>query len=115
MDNPYSCYPGPLPDGAQAGTLLGWSSAPAQAGARGLLDCDESRTVAIAAAAHPAARWCVTLTGAHGTALAQAMNADLDHTVHWPDWTVEQVTPGVTRWTLPSGRIHVTTSTRYDS
>ena len=68
---------------------------------------------------------------------AQAVYADLDHTVPWPDgptdqcnlaprcrthhrakqapdWTVEQIAPGVTRWTLPSGRTHATTPTRYD-
>ena len=68
---------------------------------------------------------------------AQAVYADLDHTVPWPDgpsdqcnlaprcrthhrakqapdWRVEQPAPGVTRWTLPSGRTHVTTATRYD-
>jgi hypothetical protein len=67
-----------------------------------------------------------------------AANADLGHTVPWPDgptdqgnlaprcrthhrakqapdWTVEQLAPGVTRWILPSGRTHVTTPTRYDS
>jgi hypothetical protein len=66
-----------------------------------------------------------------------AINTDLDHTIPWPDgptsqtnlaprcrthhrakqapdWTVEQLAPGVTRWTLPSGRSHVTTPTRYD-
>lgn len=32
-----------------------------------------------------------------------------------PDWKDEQITPGVTRWTLPSGRTHVTTPTRYDT
>jgi hypothetical protein len=32
-----------------------------------------------------------------------------------PDWTVEQLAPGVTRWTLPSGRRHITTPTRHDS
>ncbi len=197
-----------------AGTLLGWSAAPAQAGAWGLLDQDETRAVVTAAAAHPATRWCVTLTGPDGTALAhgcargshprlldqlgpqpppqqlaellrrlnltftpvarssgdhahaevgyvpsrklrhlvrarsatcdapgcqaQAVNADLDHTRPWPagptdqsnlaprcrthhrakqapDWAVEQLAPGVTRWTLPSGRFHVSTPTRYDT
>jgi len=214
-----------------AGTLLGWSAAPAQAGAWGLLDRDETRAVATAAAAHPATRWCVTLTGQDGTALAHgcargshprllsdpepqpppapppqaspplgppaapsaqvaellrrleitftpvarssrdptpaeggyvpsrklkhlvrartatcdapgchnpAATADLDHTVPWPDgptsqsnlaprcrthhrakqapdWTVEQAAPGVARWTLPSGRAHETTPTRYDA
>jgi predicted CxxxxCH...CXXCH cytochrome family protein len=197
-----------------AGTLLGWSAAPAQAGAWGLLDRDEIRAVAAAAAAHPQSRWCVTLTGPDGAALAHgcargshprlidqlgpqppprqlaellrllnlaftpvargscdhvnaeggyvpsrklrhvirarnatcdapgchstAMNADLDHTVPWPagptdqcnlaprcrthhrakqapDWKAEQIAPGVTRWTLPSGRTHVTAPTRYDT
>jgi hypothetical protein len=209
-----------------AGTLLGWSVAPAQAGAWGLLDRDETRAVAAGAAAHPRTRWCVTLTGPDGTALAHgcargprprlltglapqpppapplsaplpapsaqvaellrrlgvtftpiakcrcdptaaedryapsrklahlvrartstcdapgcgnpAASADLDHTVPWPDgptdqanlaprcrthhrakqapdWTVEQLAPGVTRWTLPSGRTHVTAPTRYDT
>jgi hypothetical protein len=31
-----------------------------------------------------------------------------------PDWHVEQIAPGVTRWTLPSGRTHVTRPTVYD-
>jgi hypothetical protein len=197
-----------------AGTLLGLSAAPAQAGAWGLLDRDDTRAVAAAAAAHPATRWCVTLAGPDGAALAhgcargprprllsdlepqpppaqltellrrlnitftpiaqdprddahaedgyvpsrklrhlvrarsatcdapgcqaQALNADLDHTIPWPvgptsqsnlaprcrthhrakqapDWKVEQIAPGVTRWTMPSGRTHITTATRYDS
>jgi hypothetical protein len=68
---------------------------------------------------------------------AQAICTDLDHTVphpagptdecnlgprcrthhrckQAPDWKVEQPEPGVTRWTLPSGRIHFTTPTAYD-
>jgi len=203
-----------------AGTLLGRSAAPAQAGGWGLLDRDETRAVAIAAAGHPATRWCVTLIGPDGTAVAHgcargshprllsdlepqpppapsalpaqltelirrlnltftpiarspgdpappedgyvpsrklrhlvrartatcdapgchnpAINADLDHTTAWPDgptsqsnlaprcrthhrskqapdWHVEQLAPGVTRWTLPSGRTHITTPTRYDT
>ena len=206
-----------------ARTLLGLSTTPAQAGGWGLLDRDETRAVATAAAAHSATRWCATLTGPDGTALAHgcargprlrlldqlgpqpppaqsaeadqsarlaellrrlnitftpiarsprdlvpteygyvpsrklrhlvrartatcdapgcgnpAASADLDHTVPWPegptsqanlaprcrrhhrakqgpDWTVEQLAPGVTRWTLPSGRIHVTTPTVYDT
>jgi hypothetical protein len=195
-----------------AGTLLGWSSAPAEAGTWGLLDRDETRTIVNAAAQHPRTRWCVTLTAPDGTAVAhacasgryplllsdlapqpppaqlaellrrlnltftpvasgtcdhaeaeehytpsrklkhlirartgtcdapgcqaQALNTDLDHTIPWPDgpteqcnlaprcrthhrakqapdWRVEQTAPGVTRWTLPSGRTHITTPTRY--
>ena len=69
---------------------------------------------------------------------AQALNTDLDHTIPWPDgptsqgnlaprcrthhrakqapdWDVEQLALGVTRWTLPSGRTHTTTPTRYDT
>jgi hypothetical protein len=198
-----------------AETLLGFSAAPAQAGAWGLLDADDTRTVVTAAARHPATRWCLTLTGPDGTAVAHgcargprprllddlapqppphaqlsellrrlntiltpiarstsdhagaedgyvpsrklrhlvrarsvtcdapgchnpATSADLDHTVPWPagptdqtnlaprcrthhrskqapDWHVEQIAPGVTRWTLPSGRSRITTPTRYDS
>jgi hypothetical protein len=197
-----------------AGTLLGLSAAPAEAGAWGLLDRDDTRAVVTAAAGHPRTRWCVTLTGPDGTALAhgcargsrpgllgslgpqpppahiaellrrldiaftpvaqgacdhahaeenyapsrklrhlirarsatcdapgcqaRAINADLDHTVPWPagptdqcnlnprcrthhrakqapDWNVEQTGPGITRWTLPSGRTYVTAPTKYDS
>jgi len=197
-----------------AGTLLGWSSAPAEAGPWGLLDRGETRTVVNAAAQHPRTRWCVTLTAPDGTAVAhacargryatmlsdlgpqpppaqlgellrrlnltftpvangtcdhaeaeehytpsrklkhlvrartatcdapgcqaQALNTDLDHTIPWPDgpsdqcnlaprcrthhrakqapdWKAEQSAPGVTRWTLPSGRTHTTTPTRYDT
>jgi hypothetical protein len=196
------------------GTLLDWSTAPAQAGAWGLLNSDETRTIVDAAAQHPSTRWCCTLTAPDGTALAhacargqhphllndlapqpppaqlaelirrlnlaftpiargtcdhteaedhytpsrklkhlvrartatcdapgcqsQAINADLDHTVPWPDgftdqcnlsprcrthhrakqspdWKVDQTAPGVTRWTLPSGRTHNTTPTKYDT
>ena len=218
-DDPAGHRPAPGPVPAQVnliipvGTLLGWSTAPAQAGAWGLLDVDEARATATAAARHPLTRWCATLTGPDGTALAhacargqrpelltdlepqpppgqlaellrrlnltfspiadggcdhsqaeanyapsrklkhlvrartatcdapgcqaQALTTDLDHTTPWPegptdqcnlaprcrrhhrakqapDWKVDQLTPGVTRWTLPSGRTHTTTPTRYD-
>jgi hypothetical protein len=232
------------------GTLLGWSTTPALASGWGLLDHDEARTIAEAAARHPRTRWCATLTAPDGTALAhacaagqhprllhdlqsqppgdhepwapatsqphpatskeqvpepprdqppraqpppvghvtelldrlglaftpvaqgscdhaqaetrytpsrklrhlvrartatcdapgcqaEALSADLDHTHPWPDgptdqcnlaprcrthhrvkqapdWTVEQVAPGTTRWTLPSGRTHITKPTEYD-
>src|SRR5262249_23524662 len=69
---------------------------------------------------------------------AQAVHADLDHTTPYPEgqtdqcnlgpkcrrhhkvkqapgWKVEQPTPGVVRWTLPSGRTHTTGPTVYDS
>jgi hypothetical protein len=107
-----------------------------------LLDSDETRAVVAAASRHPATRWCATVIGPDGTALAhgcgaQAVHADLDHTIAYPDgltdqcnlgpkcrrhhkakqtpgWTVEQPEPGVIRWTLPSGRTHQTWPTVYD-
>ena len=68
---------------------------------------------------------------------AQAVYADLDHTIPYPNgptdqcnlgpkcrrhhkckqasgWQLEQTEPGVMQWTLPSGRIHTTTPTVYD-
>ena len=211
-----------------AATLLGLSTTPGLAGGWGLLDADDTRTLVTAAAGHPQTRWCLTLTGPGGTAIAHgcargprprllndlepqpppaqagqpdqagrlaqlaellrrlnlsltpiaqgscdhadadaeghyspsrklrhlvrarsatcdapgcqnpATSVDLDHTIAWPhgptsqsnlaprcrthhrakqapDWKVEQLAPGVTRWTLPSGRTHVTTPTRYDT
>lgn len=67
----------------------------------------------------------------------QAVYCDLDHTVAYPGgpscqcnlapkcrrhhkckqapgWSVEQPEPGVMRWTLPSGRTHISTPTVYD-
>jgi hypothetical protein len=55
-----------------AGTLLGWSTAPAQAGPHGLLDADETWDVTRDAARHPRTRWCVTIVGRDGTAIAHA-------------------------------------------
>jgi hypothetical protein len=196
------------------GTLLGWSSAPAEAGTWGLLDREQTCAIVNAAAGHRRTRWCATLTAPDGTAVAhacgngrhplllrdlapqppparlvelfrrlnltftpvangtcdhaeaegrytpsrklkhlirartatrdapgceaQALSTDLDHTTPWPDgptdqcnlaprcrthhrakqapdWKAEQSAPGVTRWTLPSGRTHTTTPTRYDT
>jgi hypothetical protein len=207
-----------------AGTLFGWDTTPAEAGSWGLLDADEASAIVAAASRHPATRWCMTVTGPDGTAVAhgcspgqhpwtpeeqqgkpppggrkpepaqaarlaaflhslnvtlqpiakdscehataeprytpsrklahlvrartatcdapgctaQAVHADLDHTVPYPDgptdqcnlgpkcrrhhkakqapgWKVEQPEPGVTRWTLPSGRVHTTRPTVYDT
>jgi hypothetical protein len=206
-----------------AGTLFGWDTTPAEAGGWGLLDADEASAIVAAASRHPATRWCMTVTGPDGTAVAhgcspgqhpwtpeeqqdkpppggrkpapaqaarlaaffhslnvtlqpiakdscehataeprytpsrklahlvrartatcdapgctaQAVHADLDHTIPYPDgptdqcnlgpkcrrhhkvkqapgWKVEQPEPGVTRWTLPSGRVHTTRPTVYD-
>jgi hypothetical protein len=54
------------------GTLLGWSSAPAWAGSWGLLDADDTRDIVAAASRHPRTRWCYTITGPDGTAIAHA-------------------------------------------
>jgi uncharacterized protein DUF222 len=53
-----------------AGTMLGWSNAPGDAGSWGLFDGDDTRSLVQAASLHPRTRWCVTLTGADGTAVA---------------------------------------------
>jgi Domain of unknown function (DUF222) len=58
-----------------AGTLLGWGTAPAQAGGWGLLDADETRTLVQAAAKHPRTRWCMTITAPDGTAIAHGCAA----------------------------------------
>jgi hypothetical protein len=53
-----------------AGTLLGWSGAPGDAGTWGLTDPDDTRRLVAAASMHPRTRWCVTVTGPDGTAAA---------------------------------------------
>jgi hypothetical protein len=52
------------------GTLLGWSTAPAQAGSWSLFDPDETRDIVTAASRHPRTRWSVTVVGPDGTATA---------------------------------------------
>jgi Domain of unknown function (DUF222) len=52
------------------GALLGWSTAPAQAGGFGLLDPVETRALVAAASRHPRTRWSVTLTDPQGRAIA---------------------------------------------
>jgi len=52
------------------GTLLGWSTAPAQAGGFGLLDPDETRALAQAASRHPRTRWSLTIIDPSGQAIA---------------------------------------------
>jgi hypothetical protein len=54
----------------QAGTLFGGDTTPTEAGGWGLLDGDETRAVVAAASRHPATRWCATVIGPDGTALA---------------------------------------------
>ena len=52
------------------GTLLGWSTTPAQAGSFGLLDPEETKALVAAASLHPRTRWAVTLTDPAGRAIA---------------------------------------------
>lgn len=53
-----------------AGTLLGWSTAPSQAGSWGLLDADETKAFVKTASLSPRTRFCMTLIAPDGTALA---------------------------------------------
>jgi hypothetical protein len=51
-------------------TWLGRSDAPGHAAGYGPLDADDSRDLAALLARHPGSRWCVTLTGEGGRAVA---------------------------------------------
>ena len=52
------------------GALLGWSTTPAQAGAFGLLDPEETQALVAAASKHPRTRWSITLTDPAGRGIA---------------------------------------------
>jgi hypothetical protein len=54
------------------GTLLGWSETPADAGTWGLMDANTVRDLIKAASRHPRTRWCYTVTGLSGDAIAHA-------------------------------------------
>ena len=51
-------------------TWQGRSETPGQADGFGLLDGDDARELAAAAARHPRTRWCVTVVNPDGTAAA---------------------------------------------
>ena len=53
-----------------AGTLLGWSTAPAWVGNWGLLGGDETKSFIQAASLSPRTRFCITIVAPDGTALA---------------------------------------------
>ena len=53
-----------------AGTLYGWSGAAGEAGSWGLTDPADTKNIIQAASRHPRSRWCVTVTGPGGTAIA---------------------------------------------
>jgi hypothetical protein len=55
-----------------AATLLGWGTAPGQAGSWGLTDPAETGEIVTAAAHHPRTRWCVTVVNQAGEAVAHA-------------------------------------------
>jgi hypothetical protein len=55
-----------------AGTLLGWSDTPADVGTWGLMDPGTARDLIEAASRHPRTRWCYTITGPEGPAIAHA-------------------------------------------
>ena len=52
-----------------SGTAFGWSAMPGEAG-RDVIDPPTLREMTQSASRHPATRWCVTLTGPDGTAIA---------------------------------------------
>lgn len=54
----------------RAETLFGWGTSPSEAGGWGLLDGDDTRSIVAAASRHPATRWCLTILGRDGTAVA---------------------------------------------
>jgi hypothetical protein len=53
-----------------AATLLGWSNAPAEVAGFGLIAPDDARDLIAAASGHPRSRWCVTVLGTDGEAIA---------------------------------------------
>ena len=55
-----------------AASLLGWGTAPGQAGSWGLTDPAETRHIVAAASLHPRTRWCVTAVNQEGEAIAHA-------------------------------------------
>jgi Domain of unknown function (DUF222) len=58
-----------------AGTLFGWDTTPSQASGWGLLGCGETRDIVHAASMHPQTRWCTTVIGFDGTAIAHGCSS----------------------------------------
>jgi Domain of unknown function (DUF222) len=73
------------------GTLLGWSQTPADVGTWGLMDAATVRDLIAAASRHPRTRWCYTLTGPSGEAIAHAC-ARGSHP--WPPPSRHHASPG---------------------
>jgi len=55
-----------------AATILGWGTAPGQAGTWGLTGPQETRDIVQAASLHPRTRWCLTVVNEQGEAIAHA-------------------------------------------
>ncbi len=70
-----------------AATLLGWGTAPGQAGTWGLTGPQETRDIVQAASLHPRTRWCLTVVNEQGEAIAHAC-ADGRH-----PWTLRPPDP----------------------
>src|SRR5512146_295623 len=71
-----------------AASLLGWGTAPGQAGSWGLTDPAETRDIITAASQHPRTRWCATVVSQGGEAAAHAC-ARGRH-----PWTAPPASPG---------------------
>jgi hypothetical protein len=75
-----------------AGAAFGWSAMPGEAG-RDIVDPQALRAMMQAASRHPQSRWCVTLVGEDGTAVAHGC-ARGRHTWDPPPGTTGIPTPG---------------------
>ena len=80
-----------------AGTALGWSTTPGQAGRWGLLDPWDTRRLLHAASKHPRTRWCVTAVGPDGTAVAHGCSRGPHPWSPAPPATIGNTGPGATR------------------
>jgi hypothetical protein len=58
-----------------AATLFGWSGAPAEVAGFGLTAPDSARDLVAAASRHPRSRWCVTILGTDGEAIAHGCSS----------------------------------------
>jgi hypothetical protein len=65
-------------------TWLGWSESPGQVPGFGTLDAGDSRAIAALLANHPASKWCITLTGPGGHAVAHGCTKNGPGPPTWP-------------------------------
>ena len=77
-----------------AGTALGWSTTPGEAGRWGLLDPWDTRRLLQAASQHPRTRWCVTAVGPDGTAVAHGCSRGPHRWTPAPPATARRRRPG---------------------